>query len=269
MIDAHMHAFPERLMSAIYKWFQNNREWDIPYHGWNADRLFDYQNEQGYDRYFVLLYVHKSGMAKDLNDWLAAMVKQTPKIVPVGCVHHEDDVEGETERCLGDLGFAGMKLHCAVQNITMDDKRLDPLYKTLIRYNRPLVVHAGTAPVDYTGKVGFAYFARTMDRFPELRVQVAHLGLYESEQFFQLAEQLPGVVFDTAAINPASLEESVSQEQLKDWITRYSDRILFGSDLPFLNGWATDVRSLIDGLNLEDAVLQKVYAENARQFWNM
>ncbi|MFC4769070.1 amidohydrolase family protein [Effusibacillus consociatus] len=269
MIDAHMHAFPERLMTAIYDWFRHIG-WNIPYDGWQAEELFDYQNQHGFERFLVLLYVHKPGMARGLNDWLATQVKLRPEIVPIGCVHHQDDVEIETERCLGELGFAGMKLHCAVQNISMDDRRLDPLYETLIRYDRPLIVHAGTAPDDYTGTVGVKYFARAIDRYPELRVQVAHFGLYESESFFRLADEFPGIVFDTAAIDTGTLgERQPTKEQMKEWIERFSDRILYGSDLPFLNGEASNVSKVICDLQVEPSVIRAVFEENARRFWRI
>ncbi|MBX6395247.1 MAG: amidohydrolase family protein [Alicyclobacillaceae bacterium] len=268
MIDAHTHAFPERLMNAIYAWFRRFG-WQIPYDGQPAESLFDYQKRQGVDRFFVLLYVHKPGMARSLNDWLADQCAKHPEIVPVGSVHHEDDVRAETERCLGELGFAGMKLHCAVQNVTMDDPRLFPLYETLIAFDKPLVVHAGTAPMDYTGTVGFRFFARTMDRFPELKVQVAHLGLYETEEFVRLAEELPGIVFDTAAITPGTLKEWPPAEQWVEWIERLPGRVLYGSDLPFLNGRAAEVRTWLDGLPLKQEIKQAIFEDNARRFWRL
>lgn len=145
MIDVHTHAFPERLMNAIYAWFRRDG-WKIPYDGKQTEELFAEHRKQGMERFFVLLYAHKPGMARSLNDWLADLATVHPEVVPIGCVHQDDDVSAETEYCLGELGFAGMKLHCAVQRVSMDDPRLDPLYETLIAFNKPLIVHAGTAP---------------------------------------------------------------------------------------------------------------------------
>ncbi|MBE3553313.1 MAG: amidohydrolase [Kyrpidia tusciae] len=273
MIDVHTHAFPERLMNAIYAWFRRDG-WKIPYDGKQTEELFAEHRKQGIERFFVLLYAHKPGMARSLNDWLADLATVHPEVVPIGCVHQDDDVSAETEYCLGELGFAGMKLHCAVQRVSMDDPRLDPLYETLIAFNKPLIVHAGTAPRDYTGTVGVRFFARAMDRFPELRVQVAHFGLYETESFVRLAEQLPNVVFDTAAITPETLNHWPGPmgwpqaEQWVEWIERLPGRVLFGSDIPFLNGRA-DVKAWVEGLPLSQQVKQEILDTNARRFWNL
>ncbi|WP_078427902.1 amidohydrolase family protein [Alkalihalobacterium alkalinitrilicum] len=268
-IDVHVHAFPDKLMNAIYNWFRREG-WNVPYDGWSADQIFDYPKQLGFEKFLVLLYVHKKGMAEELNDWLYAQAKIRSEIVPIGCVHHEDDVEKETEKCLGELDFAGMKLHCQVQNVKMDDERLFPLYETLIKYDKPVIVHAGTAPSDATGTVGVKYFARVMERYPKLKVQVAHLGMNETEEFLKLAEELPGVMFDTAALEAKSMsDEFPPPEQFKEWIERLPDRMMYGSDLPLLNGKAEEIQAQFESLDLQPSVQQALFGENAKRFWRI
>ncbi|WP_216828598.1 amidohydrolase family protein [Alkalihalobacterium elongatum] len=268
-IDVHIHAFPDKLMNAIYSWFRREG-WNVPYDGWSADKIFDYPKQRGFDQFLVLLYVHKKGMAAELNTWLYEQAKARPEIVPIGCVHHEDDVAKETEKCLGELGFAGMKLHCQVQNVKMSDERLYPFYETLIKYNKPVIVHAGTAPSDHTGTVGVKYFAEVMERYPNLRVQVAHLGMNETEEFLRLAEELPGVMFDTAALEAKSMSADFPPpEQFKEWIERLPDRMMYGSDLPLLNGTAAEIQEHFESLDLQPAVQEALFAGNAKRFWGI
>ncbi|MDE5413591.1 amidohydrolase family protein [Alkalihalobacterium chitinilyticum] len=270
-IDVHVHAFPEKLMNAIYSWFQREG-WEVPYDGWNAEKIFDYPGQNGFEKFLVLLYVHKKGMAPELNDWLFEQAKERPEIIPVGSVHHEDDVETETHKCLGELGFAGMKLHCQVQNVRMNDERLFPLYEALIHYDKPVIVHAGTAPVDYTGTVGVKYFAQVMERYPELKVQVAHLGMNETEAFLRLAEELPGVMFDTAALDAKSMSDQDAfppPEQFKEWIERLPDRMMYGSDFPLLNGKSSEIERQFVSLDLDPAVKQALFYDNAKRFWGI
>src|SRR5207237_10822162 len=143
---------------------------------------------------------------------------------------------GGAGEALDDLRRSGFKLHFSVHRVYPDDPRLYPVYERAEAEGRVFVLHVGTAPYRdaYTG-VG--RFRRVMERFPRLRVCVAHLGAFESAAFLQLTDQYPALyVATTLALCPLAERyvgirgASITNAQL----LRHQDRIVFGSDFPLI-----------------------------------
>src|SRR2546422_10011340 len=67
IVDAHVHLFPDRLAAAIRRWFSEHA-WEIRYH-FGVDEAVRTLREGGIDRFVVLPYAHKTGMAAALNDF--------------------------------------------------------------------------------------------------------------------------------------------------------------------------------------------------------
>lgn len=266
MFDAHVHLFPDGLLSAIYRWFREDG-WHLPYALPHVDLLRRLERE-GVHGASVLLYAHRPGIAAGLNAWLRDLVRRHPWLVPFGTVHPDDeDMAGEVRRCLDEYGFAGIKVHCNVQRVAPDDPRLEPLFALAEERRVPIVIHAGRLPYP-DAFTGAHRFRRLLARHPALRVQVAHLGADEWEAFFGLLDEYEGVVLDTAWIagNPRfrPLPDPVLQG-----ISRHPDRILFGSDFPIIE-WeygagtrhlAAELRPVLGPQGIEDVLWR-----NARRF---
>jgi len=76
------------------------------------------------------------------------------------------------EDAFGELGLAGLKLHPARQKFIPSDERYNPLYEICLRYNRPVIFHAGMslqpdAPSWYAHPAQFEALAL---RYPRLRI---------------------------------------------------------------------------------------------------
>src|SRR3990172_5558560 len=98
------------------------------------------------------------------------------------------------------------------------------------------MLHVGTLPYRdaYTGVAGFR---RLMDRFPRLRVCVAHMGCFEHEAFLALTERFEHLYVDTTMALAPSAVPFVGAEPggITDaTLLAHQDRILFGSDFPLI-----------------------------------
>ena len=265
-IDVHVHLHPERLARAISEVFM--RDGWSPLHAWDPAQVADSLAAHGVERFCFFSYAHKPGIARSLNEWIARTARGLPAGIPVGTVHAGDhDILAIADDAL-DEGLAGFKFHLSVQRFRADDARLMPFYERIAERGAFLVVHAGTMPYrdPYTGLDGFR---GVMERFPTLRVIVAHLGGFETDGFFALTERFPNLYLDTTmALTPLSDRylggdaDAIPTELL----LRYQDRIMLGSDFPLIPYPYEEERSFIARRALPDAVARKILYDNAARF---
>jgi len=264
-IDAHVHLFPWRLQNAIYNWFLKE-QWSLAYAGKRAEELLALLARWGAARIVGCHYAHKPGIATSLNAWLLQLTQTWPQIIPLATLHPDDPaLRTAAEHCLNQ-GFAGFKVHCAVQMISPADSRLWPLYETAIEYDRPVLIHAGTAPHP-SPVLGVDHFKQLMKRYPCLKMQVAHLGMWEWEAFLALTEKYERLYFDTAAITDRHM--GFPQDRLRSVLITYQDRIIFGSDLPIMEGTYPDFVQHFLALDLPEEVWQKLFHDNAARLYNI
>jgi uncharacterized protein len=82
LIDVHTHFMPERLLARVWAYFDAAgpliaRRWPIAYRYDEAHRL-EVLRGFGVRAFTALLYPHKRGMARSLNDWAAQFAERTP-----------------------------------------------------------------------------------------------------------------------------------------------------------------------------------------------
>ncbi len=178
------------------------------------------------------------------------------------------------DEALGDYGFKGFKFHINVQRFHPDDPRVLPVYQRLLDRGGILLIHVGTAPWP-NGFDGYPRFERVMDMFPELKVIVAHMGSWETREFFGLMERCPNLHLDTtmafAPIRPEHqhLVRLNEIEVTNDDLLRWQDRIVFGSDFPNLPYPYEDERDALWQRDLPMPVYQKIFHDNARRLFGL
>ncbi len=266
-IDVHVHLHPEWLAHAIQRHFAR-ASW-INAHTFEPDAVVDTLRARGVERFCFFSYAHRPGLARTLNQWVARTGARYPEAVPLGTLHPDDpDVVEVADEALDDLGLQGFKFHHSVQRFHPDDARLFPVYARAEAEGRIFVLHVGTAPYrdEHTG---LARFRRLMERFPRLRVCVAHMGAHETDAFLALADEYPGLYLDTTmALNPLAERyvgipgASVSDAQL----LRHQDRILFGSDFPLIPYDYDEERRWAWDRGLPPDLQRKIFYENAARF---
>lgn len=264
LVDGHVHLFPPGVQKAIYRWFRE-RDWRLAVDGLTGEEILAYLARKGVSRAVCCAYAHKPGLAVFLNDWLADLAREHPVVLPLGTVHPDDpDPAAEARRCLDELGFAGLKVHCAVQEVAADDARLFPVYEAARERGRPVLIHAGGAPYP-TPWLGYERFAALMRRYPDLKVQVAHLGMWEHPRFLRLADRYPNLYFDLAAVTDRHM--GLLTADLEAALRTYPERIVFGSDAPIIEEDYEAFVRLLEELGLPGATLRRVCRDNALALW--
>ena len=268
----HAHFFPERVFASLWKWFEA-RWWGISYKG-TPDELAEKLRSFGVKRFVTYNYAHKPGMAARLNEWTASFCEEHPEAIPFATVHPDDTGNAAMVDDLFDRGFAGVKIQPLVSDFYPCDPRMDEVYGRIVERGRILTAHAGTGPAA-NQYVGADNFEPVMDRFPEMKVIVAHMGAFEYDRFFDIARRCPNVFLDTSVnfidqdvmrrlieerrFPPLEIPSDIPAEVLLE----LQDRLLFGSDFPNIPYTYTDCIESITSLGLGDEFEEAVFYGNA------
>lgn len=168
------------------------------------------------------------------NDYLAEAMRQHPSRIVGFCTvnpYHEQEAWDELERAVV-LGLRGLKLHPPVQGFVLSNRALlDPLLERVHRLRLPVVIHTGVrvGGLPYV-LVNLADIKVLAQAYTGVTFIVAHMGWggRDSHGVDELARDCPNVWFDTAGVNSPTLIRQVADAGA-------ADRILYGSDFPFLH----------------------------------
>jgi len=262
--DAHVHLFPEQLFKAIWRWF-DDVGWRIPYAGWELDRYVAALRGMGVERAFLLTYAHKPDMSLELNRWVRDVCQRYDCFVPFACIHPRDNnLQRVIATVLDDWGFAGFKLQLAVQQYAADDPAWEPVYQAAAERQKPLIIHAGTAPYSQTDPLlGLDHLEKVMEKRPELKVVIPHLGFYEFDKALSMLARYPNIYLDTSWTLGAG-QNDLPAEILVEYMERYPHRFLYGSDFPIIEYQLESGLEALLGLGLTAGTLCRVVHDNAR-----
>jgi predicted TIM-barrel fold metal-dependent hydrolase len=169
---------------------------------------------------------------------------------------------------ISELGLKGVKLHPSLQAFAPDDERHWPLYERCQELGLALLFHTGTSGIgagqpggqgirlDYARPIRLDAVAAS---FPSLNVIAAHFGYPWHLELLAMALHKTNIYIDISGWAP----RYIPAEVMRDMKGRLQDQFLFGSDYPFIQ----PKRCLeeLSGLDLTEAVLQKVLLDNGRR----
>jgi predicted TIM-barrel fold metal-dependent hydrolase len=174
---------------------------------------------------------------RDSNRWVVAATADDPMLevlvsvdptvlAPADMVAHLEELAG--------LGIRGVKLHPVSQGYLPSDSRLDDVYRTCADTGLLVLSHSGL------GHHGGASarpteFGPVLERWPHLRLILAHLGGAAWTETAALAEAYPEVVFDLSEIvewaaSPTAPDPAALVALIRDI---GADRVMLGSDFPW------------------------------------
>jgi predicted TIM-barrel fold metal-dependent hydrolase len=231
-VDCHVHLFPDELFQAIGRWFAA-ADWELPYPCRTA-AILRWMHALGVERFWALPYAHKPGAAAELNAYVAEIARRHPQVIGFFTVHAADENPGELARAaLDELGLAGLKLHGEVQQLAMDDRRLDSVFDLLEERGAPCVLHAANAPYPQPiERLDITHTAARLARNPRLKMVVAHLGAPQTRDYLDLLAKYPSLHLEIsfAHVPPLHALDDPSPEKLAP----FANRLLFGSDFPYI-----------------------------------
>jgi uncharacterized protein len=267
LIDVHTHFMPERLLAAVRAYFDAagpliGRPWPIVYRQDEADRVAALR-AFGVRAFGAMLYPHKPGMARSLNDWGADFAARTPGCLQTATFFAEPSAGDDVRRALGQ-GARVFKCHLQVGDYDPNDPLLDGAWGQLADAGVPVVTHCGSGPVPgrFTGPGPVAALLR---RYPRLRLVVAHLGMPEYAEFLDLAQQYPAVLLDTTMAFTPFIEDGGAPFPAAELprLGDLGDRVLLGTDFPNIPYAYPDALEALEAAGLGGGWLRAVCHDNA------
>ncbi|MDR0671536.1 MAG: amidohydrolase family protein [Oscillospiraceae bacterium] len=165
-----------------------------------------------------------------------AVSKLEPRVIPFTSCAFDMPVGEMQDKLRRDiaLGAKGLKLHPTIQNVPLDDARVDAAVAVFREADLPVLTHCGDNPY-YTpdsphsrvSTPAYSEVSRVVDfcrRWGDVRIIVAHCCGYV-ETFYPMIQGLSHVYTDTSMCSAARMRRGV--ELLGE------DKILFGTDVPF------------------------------------
>jgi predicted TIM-barrel fold metal-dependent hydrolase len=211
-----------------------------------------------------------TGLPPLSNDEVAEIVKSFPgRFIGFASV---DPWKGkraidEIERAVTELEMSGAKFHPGVQAFYPNDTRFYPLYEKICELGVPALFHTGTnglgagvaggmgIKLDYTRPI---YLDHVAADYPEMTIIGAHPAWPWHEEMLAIIGHKSNVFMDLSGWSPRYIPKEIMDEAR----TRLQDRILFGSDYPFITPerWLKDFDAL-EGFSPE--ARQKILYENS------
>lgn len=272
IIDVHTHFMPSRVMTKVWDYFDAagpkiGRPWPITYREAEDERV-ERLRSYGVLAFSSMLYPHKPDMAAWLNSWSAEFASRHPD-----CLHtstfYPEPTAGEYVRHAIGSGARVFKSHIQVGEYDPRDPLLDPVWGALTEAQVPTVIHCGGGPVPGTF-TGPEPVAEVLERFPRLPLIIAHMGMGEYSEFFEMALRFENVYLDTTMAFTDFVEETMPfPASDRPRLAELRDKILLGTDFPNIPyPYAHQLEALRD-VGLGDDWLRAVWHGNAARLFGL
>ncbi|MHA1958613.1 MAG: amidohydrolase family protein [Candidatus Thorarchaeota archaeon] len=201
-------------------------------------------------------------------------------------------------------------------DFSIDDPRLEPIFQTLEDTKTPLLIHVGDPDTYYSNQYKnvarygtkedhLSQLERVIERHPGLLFHLPHFAsqpeIHRLPNLAKWMDRFPNIIIDTASSRWMARELSKDVEQAREFMMKYSDRVLFGTDLASYREmnksgyegryiaqralWESNAQgrplpftdpdteksggTIINGLDLPLSVLNKLYWRNAIRIYGM
>ena len=261
IIDFHTHAFPEKIVKKAIDILTHNAA-TIPFTDGTVEGLVERADSNGIDYSVVLNIATNVTQQKSVNDFAIELDKHE-KIISFGSVHpFSENALSELER-LKAAGIKGVKMHPDYQGFFVDDPKTFPVYEKISELGLIMVFHAGLDLGVYSPMhCPPERLKKALPVFNGSPVVAAHFGGFEA--WYSVEEHLVGedLYFDTSYCY-GRMPYRHAEKIMK---AHGSDRILFGSDMPWsgVHHELNFVRAFAEGEDLE-----KILCLNARKLLNI
>lgn len=216
-----------------------------------------------------------TGLPPVTNDYIADAVKAHPdRFLGFASVdpHKGTAAIAELERAVLELGLIGLKTQAGAQDFRPDDRQFYPLWEKVAELGVPVLFHVGTTGLGAgtPGGMGIKldnmrpiYVDTVAADFPELKIIAAHPAWPWQDEMIAIALHKDNIWIDLSGWSPKYFSETLVRE-IK---TRLQDRVMFGTDYPFItySKWI----SAFDELGISKEVRTKVIRSNAASLFGI
>ena len=172
----------------------------------------------------------------------------------------------EARRLVADHGVRGFKFHPNLQAFFPNDRSAYPLYQAITELGVPALFHSGQSGIGagLPGGGGIRlkhsnplHLDDVAADFPDLQIIVAHPSFPWQDEALAVAVHKPNVWLDLSGWSPKYFPPQLVR--FADTMLR--DRVLFGSDHPFItpDRWLSDFADV----DIRDEVRPKILKDNA------
>jgi len=238
-----------------FDWKYSGPIFDAHTHIWNTsflDKTLEELNHLGIKAQLVIAHLKETrDIANQLpGQFVFAKYLSTRDIV----AFRINSVVQEIKK-MRDEGFTLAKMWAApgwrnyMQNLTspfaITDPRLDPIFSTLEAEGYPLLFHVADPDTYYattyansaiygTKEEHLNQLEKLIEKYSDLTFQLAHFGaqpeIHRLPHLAKWFDQYPNIVVDTASSRWMARELSKDPKKARQFLIRYSKRILFGTD---------------------------------------
>ena len=241
IVDSHCHYF---------KTFGYMR-------GLELNELISHMDNVGVDKSVVFTL---EGLFHDyqlFNDEIfLAYLKYPDRLIPFGTINpwFKNKAIEEMERCVYKLSFKGFKLHPWMSSFPINSELMYPIADKASQLGVPFFVHSGTPPWSEPFQI-----AQIAEMFPKVIFIMGHMGLPDLwKEAIVSAQNNKNVFLETSGAPSCAIKAAVNEVG--------SDRVIFGSDMPF--GGKENILFQIEKirlLNFKKVDEDKIFSENIRR----
>jgi predicted TIM-barrel fold metal-dependent hydrolase len=286
MIDAHIHIFPPYRSVKAVRWLKRYIQGLRVEETVNETQILKLLQDSGISHFFNYVYPIKQEESRPLNEYNYHLSKRVKNAVCFGSLHPDnEDRKDILEEALIGYGLLGIKFHPFVQGFSVLDPRLDEIYVSLEKMERPLVIHTGFDRF-YKATIRVEEVETILKRHPDLVMVIAHMFYPEVRRAFQLLKQYPNVYLDGTNLF-SDYQEGIEGENIfegvcdavngnpkyrisclafRDELEQYSDRILLGSDYPVAMNDPEKIYAYMNAIPLSNGAKSDLLWGTAQRF---
>ncbi len=238
-----------------FEWKYSGPIFDAHTHIWNTSFLnqtLEELNQLGIKAQLVIAHLKET---RDIADQLPGQFVFAKYLSTRNIVSFRINGVVQEIKKMRDEGFTLAKMWAApgwrnyLQNLTrpfsITDPRLEPIFSTLEAEGYPLLFHVADPDTYYattyansviygTKEEHLNQLEKLIEKYSDLTFQLAHFGAQpEIPRLSHLGnwfDQYPNIVVDTASSRWMARELSKDPKKARQFLIRYSKRILFGTD---------------------------------------
>ena len=198
-----------------------------------AEESRDILQAAGVDRAVCWLMPQEVDDVSESNAYIHERCRHIPMFIPFGWANireGEDKAVRDAITCLDEYGFIGVKLNGAQNEYPIDSLPALHVCEEIARRNGIIAFHIGTDSPNFTSPHRAAVVANL---FPETTIVMIHMGgasPYDynvSRRVIDVAKLCPNMVLIGSSIGTQDVKTAIDELG--------SERVMFGSDLPFAN----------------------------------